>query len=65
MVESLGAQHHVHLAVDGLAEPLVASLATRPVGDTLSVSLPPAALHLFDADGKALTRPTPAPRATA
>ena len=66
MVESLGAVHHVHLAVDGLAEPLVASLAARPEGDVLTVSLAADCLHLFDAAGRALPRPAPAaPRAAA
>jgi multiple sugar transport system ATP-binding protein len=66
MVESLGAVHHVHVAVDGLAEPLVASLATRPEGETLAVSLAADCLHLFDAGGCALPRPAPAaPRAAA
>jgi multiple sugar transport system ATP-binding protein len=54
MVESLGSAHHVHLAVEGLADPLVASFAERPMGETLTVSLPREALLLFDADGRAI-----------
>ena len=66
MVESLGAVHHVHFAVDGLAEPLVASLLTRPTTDVINVSMAPEALHLFDEQGQALPRPTlTAPRAAA
>jgi len=58
MVESLGAAHHVHLAIEGLADPLIASLAERPSGDLLSFSLPATSLHLFDSDGHALSRVT-------
>ena len=66
MVESLGAVHHVHLAVEGLTEPLVASLPTRPAGETLSIALAPETLHLFDEHGRALPRPMSAvPRAAA
>jgi multiple sugar transport system ATP-binding protein len=66
MVESLGAVHHVHLAIDGLAEPLVASLPTRPTADALAVAMVPEALHLFDERGHALQRPAlTAPRAAA
>jgi ABC-type sugar transport system ATPase subunit len=66
MVESLGAVHHVHFAVDGLAEPLVASLPTRPTTETITVAMAAEALHLFDAEGRALTRPMPSiPRAAA
>jgi multiple sugar transport system ATP-binding protein len=66
MVESLGAVHHVHFAVDGLAEPLVASLPTRPATDTITVAMALEALHLFDAQGRALPRPAlTAPRAAA
>jgi multiple sugar transport system ATP-binding protein len=66
MVESLGAVHHVHLAIDGLADPLVASLPTRPASETLSIALAPEALHLFDEQGRALPRPAlTAPRAAA
>jgi multiple sugar transport system ATP-binding protein len=66
MVESLGAMHHVHLAIEGLAEPLVASLPTRPAGETLGIALAPETLHLFDEHGRALPRPMPAvPRAAA
>ena len=56
MIESLGSAHHVHLAVEGLADPLVASLGDRPAGDTLTVSLPRTALLLFDADGRAIRK---------
>lgn len=66
MVESLGAVHHVHLAVEGLTEPLVASLPRRPAADKASVALVPETLHLFDQDGRALPRPAPTvPRAAA
>jgi multiple sugar transport system ATP-binding protein len=66
MVESLGAVHHVHLAIEGLAEPLVASLPTRPASETLGIAMPPEALHLFDDEGRALRRPALAvPRAAA
>ncbi|MEO5493940.1 MAG: sn-glycerol-3-phosphate ABC transporter ATP-binding protein UgpC [Sphingomonas sp.] len=56
MVESLGSAHHVHLAVEGLADPLVASLTERPAGETLTVSLPRAALLLFDEAGRAIRK---------
>ncbi len=59
MVESLGAVHHVHLAIDGLAEPLVASLPARPASETASIALAAETLHLFDRAGRALPRPTP------
>ena len=66
MVESLGAVHHVHLAIEGLAEPLVASLPTRPESETLGIAMAPETLHLFDEHGRALPRPMPAvPRAAA
>jgi len=66
MVESLGAVHQVHLAIDGLADPLVASLPTRPAGEALSIALAPEMLHLFNEHGRALPRPMPAvPRAAA
>jgi len=66
MVESLGAVHHVHLAIEGLVDPLVASLPTRPSGETLGIALAPETLHLFDEDGRALPRPVPTiPRAAA
>jgi len=66
MIESLGAVHHVHLAVEGLAEPLVVSLPARPPGETVNVALQPATLHLFDQAGRALPRAAPAiPRAAA
>jgi multiple sugar transport system ATP-binding protein len=66
MVESLGAVHHVHLAIEGLAGPLVASLPTRPASETLAIAMPPQALHLFDERGRALPRPALAvPRAAA
>lgn len=66
MVESLGAVHHVHLAIDGLADPLVASLPTRPTTNVISVAMAPEALHLFDLQGRALLRPAlTAPRAAA
>ena len=66
MVESLGAAHHVHLAIAGLAEPLVASLPTRPADETMGVALAPEMLHLFDQAGRALPRPSPTlPRAAA
>jgi multiple sugar transport system ATP-binding protein len=66
MIESLGAVHHIHVAIDGLAEPLVASLPQRPAGETLSLSLAPDMLHLFDRAGRALPRPAPAnPRVAA
>jgi len=56
MVESLGSAHHVHLAVEGLADPLVASLTERPAGETLTVSLPRETLLLFDDAGRAVRR---------
>ena len=56
MVESLGSAHHVHLAVAGLADPLVASLTDRPTGDTLTVSLPRDTLLLFDDAGRAVRK---------
>jgi multiple sugar transport system ATP-binding protein len=56
MVESLGSAHHVHLAVEGLADPLVASLTERPVSETLTVSLPRTALLLFDDAGRAVRK---------
>ena len=56
MIESLGSAHHVHLAVEGLADPLVASLTERPAGETLTVSLPREALLLFDGDGRAIRK---------
>jgi len=56
MVESLGSAHHIHLAVAGLADPLVASFGGRPTSDTLTVSLPRAALLLFDGEGRAVRR---------
>jgi multiple sugar transport system ATP-binding protein len=66
MVESLGAVHHVHLAIDGLADPLIASLPTRPTSEMLSIALAPETLHLFDEQGRALPRPAlTAPRAAA
>ncbi|MGN6820920.1 MAG: ABC transporter ATP-binding protein [Sphingomonas sp.] len=66
MVESLGAVHHVHLAIDGLSEPLVVSMPTRPLAETPTVALPPEALHLFDDQGRALPRPVaPLPRVAA
>jgi multiple sugar transport system ATP-binding protein len=66
MVESIGSAHHVHLAVEGLADPLVASLAERPTSDTLTLSLPRDAILLFDGEGRALGRDTaPAPRIAA
>ena len=66
LVESLGAVHHVHLAVDGLADPLVASLPVRPATELVGIVLEPEALHLFDEQGRALPRPTPGvPRAAA
>jgi multiple sugar transport system ATP-binding protein len=66
MVESLGAVHHVHLAIDGLAEPLVASLPSRPTTEAISVAMTPEAVHLFDHRGRALSRPMPAiPRVAA
>ncbi|HEX7850531.1 MAG TPA: sn-glycerol-3-phosphate ABC transporter ATP-binding protein UgpC [Sphingomonas sp.] len=66
MTESLGAVHHIHLAIEGLADPLVASLPTRPAAETLSVALAPETLHLFDQNGRALPRPArTVPRAAA
>ncbi|MDB5679265.1 ABC transporter ATP-binding protein [Sphingomonas bacterium] len=56
MIESLGSAHHVHLAVEGLADPLVASLTERPADDTLTVSLPREALLMFDADSRAIRK---------
>ncbi|MEO5937782.1 MAG: sn-glycerol-3-phosphate ABC transporter ATP-binding protein UgpC, partial [Sphingomonas sp.] len=56
MVESLGSAHHVHLAVEGLADPLVASLTERPAGEKLAVSLPRDALLLFDEAGRAVRK---------
>ncbi|QDZ06068.1 sn-glycerol-3-phosphate ABC transporter ATP-binding protein UgpC [Sphingomonas panacisoli] len=54
MIESLGSAHHIHLAVEGLADPLVVSLGERPTGETLTVSLPRDALLLFDDAGRAV-----------
>jgi multiple sugar transport system ATP-binding protein len=66
MVESLGAVHHVHLAIDRLPDPLVASLPARPMVETLSIALAPEMVHLFDENGHALPRPIQtAPRAAA
>ena len=56
MVESLGSAHHVHLAVAGLADPLVVSLTDRPASETLTVSLPRDALLLFDDAGRAVRK---------
>jgi multiple sugar transport system ATP-binding protein len=56
MVETLGSAHHVHLAVEGLADPLVASLTERPVSEKLTVSLPRDALLLFDDAGHAVRK---------
>ena len=56
MVESLGSAHHIHLAVDGLVDPLVAASAERPTGDTLTVSLPRGALLMFDSAGRAVSK---------
>ncbi|HEX4695624.1 sn-glycerol-3-phosphate ABC transporter ATP-binding protein UgpC [Sphingomonas sp.] len=56
MVESIGSAHHVHLAVAGLPDPLVASLAERPAGETLKLSLPRERLLLFDDGGRAVGR---------
>jgi multiple sugar transport system ATP-binding protein len=61
MVETIGSAHHAHLAVVGLRDPLVASLTARPTGETLTVSLPLEALHLFDDAGRALRRPAAEP----
>jgi multiple sugar transport system ATP-binding protein len=65
LVESLGSVHHVHLDIAGLEEPIVASLPARPVGDTLTIALPIAAIHLFDGDGHALVRSRAEPRVAA
>jgi len=66
MVESLGAVHHAHLAIEGFTEPLVASLPARPAEETLNIALAPETLHLFNEHGRALPRPMPAvPRAAA
>jgi len=56
MIESLGSAHHVHLAVVGLADPLVASLAERPAAETLTVSLPRDKLLLFDGASRAVRK---------
>jgi len=56
MVESLGSAHYAHLAVEGLVDPLIASLGDRPTGETLTVSLPRAALLLFDDAGRAVRK---------
>ena len=61
MIESLGSVHHVHVAVEGLADPMVASLMAKPRSDTVTLALPAETLHLFDADGRALARRAPSP----
>ncbi|MES2095984.1 MAG: sn-glycerol-3-phosphate ABC transporter ATP-binding protein UgpC [Pseudomonadota bacterium] len=59
MVETIGSAHHAHLAIDGLSDPLVASLNAKPVDDALTISIPLEAVHLFDAAGHSLQRPVP------
>jgi multiple sugar transport system ATP-binding protein len=66
LVESLGSVHHVHVVVEGLAEPLVTSLPARPDGAVLALGFEPHRAHLFDIDGHALARAVAsAPRAAA
>ena len=57
MVESLGASHLAFLTLAGASEPLVCQLAERPRSrpERLTVSFPPERLHLFDAEGRALS----------
>ncbi|HEU4959231.1 MAG TPA: sn-glycerol-3-phosphate ABC transporter ATP-binding protein UgpC [Sphingomonas sp.] len=57
MVESLGASHLAYLTLAGAADPVVCQLAERPRERParLAISLPPERLHLFDAEGRALS----------
>jgi len=58
MVEALGADTLIHLDVDGVALVALQSERTKAAaGDRVGLDLEPAALHFFDAKGRAL-RPT-------
>ena len=63
LVESLGEVTNVYLDVPGTDEPVVARLAGSQSlrrGDTVALTADPAAMHWFDADGRAI-RPSELP----
>lgn len=55
MVEDLGADHWVHLAIEGLAEPVIARASadsSLETGGSATVTAPANRIHKFDADGR-------------
>jgi multiple sugar transport system ATP-binding protein len=58
-VESLGSVTHGYIAYPGVEDALTCELGGHPavaVGDTILLSMPAAACHLFDASGRAFRR---------
>ena len=61
-VEPLGSHTHAYGAYPGVDDVLACELAgSSPIrgGDTLTLGIPPACCHLFDAEGRALPRVAP------
>ena len=58
LVERLGGTSHVHFDVEGSVSRLMASVSNDrlpEVGETITVRVPPERVHLFGADGKAIS----------
>ena len=58
LVERLGGTSHVHFDVEGSGNRMIASVSNDrlpDVGETIKVRVPPERVHLFGADGKAIS----------
>ena len=58
LVERLGGTSHIHFDVEGSATRMLASVSNDrlpDIGETITVRVPPERVHLFGADGKAIS----------
>jgi ABC-type sugar transport system ATPase subunit len=58
LVERLGGTSHVHFDVQGGGNRMMAAATNDQlpdVGETITVRVPPERVHLFDADGRAIS----------